>query len=134
MIVADTDVLIDALQGLPGLTDLVEDLLRGRRLATTAITRIELGVGAGSPSERDGVEALLASVPVLPLDAEAAAVASRVGASLRSAGSGIPMADLAIGGICLALDVPLLTRNRRHFERIEGLRLARADGTADPRA
>jgi predicted nucleic acid-binding protein len=30
---------------------------------------------------------------------------------------------LAIAGICLSLDLPLLTRNRRHFERIERLRL-----------
>lgn len=41
VIVAAADVLIDALQGLPGLTDLAEDLFRGRRLARTAITQIE---------------------------------------------------------------------------------------------
>lgn len=59
----------------------------------------------------------------LPLDAEAATLAVRAGASLRVSGATIPMADLAIGGICLSLGVPLLTRNRRHFDRIEGLRL-----------
>jgi tRNA(fMet)-specific endonuclease VapC len=124
LIVADTDVLIDALQGVTGIADLVEDLLRGRRLATTAITRVELGVGAANPGERRQVAALLASVPVLPLDAQAAERAAEVGAILRSSGRGIPMADLSIGGICLSLDVPLLTRNRTHFERIDGLRLA----------
>lgn len=124
MIVADTDILIDALQGIPVVTDRVEDLVRERRLATTSITRIELGVGATSKREEDRVTALLASLPVLPLDAEAAGLSAKVGASLRASGFGIPMADLAIGGICLALDVPLLTRNHRHFERIQGLRLA----------
>jgi tRNA(fMet)-specific endonuclease VapC len=124
LIVADTDVLIDALEGVTGITDLVEDLLRGRRLATTAITRVELGVGAATPGERRRVADLLASVPVLPLDAQAAERAGEVGACLRASGRGIPMADLSIAGICLSLDVPLLTRNWTHFERIDGLRLA----------
>lgn len=124
LIVADTDVLIDALQGIPGVTGLVEDLLRARRLTTTAITRIELGFGAVKKKEKAQVEALLASVPVLPLDAEAAALAAQLGASLRASGTIIPMADLATAGICLTLDVPLLTRNRRHFELIDALRLA----------
>jgi len=33
------------------------------------------------------------------------------------------MADLAIVGVCLELEAALLTRNRRPFERISGLRL-----------
>lgn len=124
MIVVDTDVLIDALQGRPSASAFVKDLLRSRRIATTAISRVELGAAASGSSERKQVEDLLAAIPVLPLDGEAASLAAEQGASLRRAGTSIPMADLAIGGICLSLDVPLLTRNRRHFERIEGLRLA----------
>jgi predicted nucleic acid-binding protein len=33
------------------------------------------------------------------------------------------MADSLIAGIALVNDLSLLTRNRKHFERIEGLRL-----------
>jgi tRNA(fMet)-specific endonuclease VapC len=33
------------------------------------------------------------------------------------------MADCLIAGIALAEDEALLTRNRRHFERVPGLRL-----------
>ncbi|TVP58580.1 MAG: type II toxin-antitoxin system VapC family toxin [Gemmatimonadales bacterium] len=127
LIVADTDVLIDALRGRAPAARAIEDLLRSRRLATTAITRLELGVGAQLATQRSAVTALLATMPVLPLDAEAAAVAARVGASLRTAGKAIPMADLAIAGICLTLDLSLFTRNRRHFERIDGLRLVEAE-------
>ncbi|MEX2529018.1 MAG: type II toxin-antitoxin system VapC family toxin [Gemmatimonadota bacterium] len=43
-------------------------------------------------------------------------------------GSPLPMADLAIAGICLELGASLLTRNRRHFERIEALRLEVVEG------
>lgn len=130
MIIADTDVLIDTLRGYAPVARTIEDLLRSRRLATTAISRLELGVGAQSDSHRTAVEALLAAVPVLPLDSDAAGIAARIGADLRSEGQAIPLADLAIAGICLGLDVPLLTRNREHFERITGLRLAELQGSA----
>jgi predicted nucleic acid-binding protein len=63
MIVADTDVLIDALRGEPVICDLIKNLLRERRLATTAITRLELGVGASSTQEKASVGAILAALP-----------------------------------------------------------------------
>jgi predicted nucleic acid-binding protein len=46
-----------------------------------------------------------------------------VGRRLAGKGLTLPMADLAIAGICLAMDRPLLTRNTKHFGRIEELRL-----------
>ena len=123
MIVADTDVLIDALRGEAAVAGLIAKLLRERRLATTAITRLELGVGASTAQEKASVDQLLAAIPVLALDAESAGLAAEVGASLRTAGQSVPFADLAIAGICLRLGAELLTRNRRHFERVEGLAL-----------
>jgi len=124
VIVVDTDILIDALEGRPVVTQVVEDLLRSRRIATTAISRIELGVGAATPEDRRRVESLIAAMPVLPVDGDAGRLAGERGAVLRAAGASIPLADLAIASVCLALDVPLLTRNQKHFRRIEGLRLA----------
>lgn len=123
MIVADTDVLIDALQGRDPSVRAVEELLRDRRLATTAITLLELGVGASTGPERDRIDRLLEALPVLAFDSEAAQLAAGIGAALRTEGRPIPTADLAVAGICLHLDVPLFTRNTRHFERVEGLRL-----------
>jgi tRNA(fMet)-specific endonuclease VapC len=124
LIIADTDVLIDALNGRPDVTPLIEDLLGARRLATMAITRLELGVGAGTPERWNRVRTLLSALPILPLDADSAGLAARIGATLQDRGQPLPMADLAIGGICLHFDAALLTRNHRHFGRIEGLRLA----------
>jgi len=124
VIVADTDILIDALEGRPAVAAVVEDLLRSRRIATTAISRIELGAGAVTPEEGRRVESLIAAIPVLPVDGEAGRLAGERGAVLRATGASIPLADLAIASVCLALDVPLLTRNQKHYRRIEGLRLA----------
>jgi tRNA(fMet)-specific endonuclease VapC len=65
---------------------------------------------------------------VLPFDREAADLAAEAASRLRSEGQPLPMADLAIAGICLDLEASLLTRNRRHFSRIEGLRLEVVEG------
>jgi len=71
-----------------------------------------------------GTPALLDAIPVLDFDAAAADHAANAGRALRDSGTPLPMADLAIAGICLSLEVPILSRNVRHFERIEGLEIA----------
>jgi predicted nucleic acid-binding protein len=40
---------------------------------------------------------------------------------LEGKGEGIGMADYRIAGICLSRSAILLTRNRRHYERVPGL-------------
>lgn len=72
----------------------------------------------------DIMRRLLDALQTLPLDREAADRAAQVRRRLEARGSGIGMADSLIGGIVLLHDGILLTRNRRHFERVEGLKLA----------
>jgi predicted nucleic acid-binding protein len=40
----------------------------------------------------------------------------------------IGLADILSAGICLSNNLPLLTRNVEHFNRVEGLRLVSPDG------
>jgi predicted nucleic acid-binding protein len=123
MTVADTDVLIDYLAG-QGEAAAVDGLLRRGALATTVISRFELLSGAKSTRQKNEVSALLAAVPSLSLDAPAADTASEIRRSLERSGNSIGMADSLIAGIAVTAGLPLLTRNRRHFERIPGLQLA----------
>ena len=123
MIVADTDVLIDALCG-EGEVERVVREIRAGALATTVISVFELLVGARTEAQRAHIDDLLAGIRILPLEAFASRRAAAVRRSLDSRGRGLPLADSLIAGICLEQDAPLLTRNRAHFERIEALRLA----------
>ena len=121
MKVADTDVLSDFLRGAePAASRVAEALEAGAALATT-ITRFELLAGARGKRQRAAVEALLAALPALPLDTAAADRAAGVRRELESRGDGIGMADSLIAGIVLTHGAQLLTRNRRHFERVPGL-------------
>ena len=124
MIVADTDVLIDFLAGRDPAAERVSEELQRGNLAATAITRFEMLSGARSARQLDVIVRLLDSVAAMPLDAAAADRAATVRRGLEREGRGIGMADSLIAGIVLNDGGVLLTRNRRHFERIEELQLA----------
>ena len=127
MILADTDVLIDYLAGVQPLTARMQTAFDQDRLATTAVTCFELLSGAREGNRGDRVRRLAAALLVLPLDREAAGRAAAVRQRLERAGQSIGMGDSLIAGIALAHSAPLWTRNRKHFERVEGLRLVEED-------
>lgn len=124
MTIADTDVLIDFLAGVePAAGQVAHELERGT-LCTTAVSRFELLCGVRGARQEAAVKELLAAIVTLPLDEEAADRAAKVQRSLERSGAPIGMADSLIAGIVLARGGVLLTRNRRHFERIGDLHLA----------
>lgn len=127
MIVADSDVLIDALRGRDPAAARIERELSTGALSTTAVSAFELRSGARSERAASQVDALLAPLTILPFDEEAANRAAEARRTLESAGNPIGMGDYLIAGICLARSAVLLTRNRSHFERVEGLSLGRLE-------
>ncbi len=123
MIVADSDVLIDSLRGRAPAAQRIALELRTGSLATTVVNAFELRSGAKTGRERKKVETLLEALAVLPLDEPATRAAARVRRDLEAQGRGIGMADYLVAGICLERSAILLTRNREHFGRVEGLTL-----------
>ena len=123
LIVADSDVLIDYLNDVNPGADRIESELRRRNLATTAVSRFEIVSGVRGERQRRRVESLLEFTLTLPLDGAAADWAARIRRSLESVGRKIGMADCLIVGIVLRHDGTLLTRNRREFDRVTGLRV-----------
>lgn len=130
MILADTDVLIDYLMGTQPMASQVLEYSESDTLQTSAITCFELLSGAKEGKRGDKVRHLVATIPVLPLDREAATRAAAVRQQLTRSGFSIGMADSLIAGIALANGLPLLTRNRKHFEHVEGLRLLALEESA----
>jgi tRNA(fMet)-specific endonuclease VapC len=123
MIVADSDVLIDFLAGHGPAADRVASELEARQLATTAVSRFELLAGARTPRQERAVRVLIDSLDALPVDRAAADRAAAIRRSLERRGAPLAMADCLIAGIVLQRGLRLLTRNVRHFERVEGLRV-----------
>jgi tRNA(fMet)-specific endonuclease VapC len=59
----------------------------------------------------------------LPLDVSAAMLAGEIYARLDRTEDRIGVQDALIAGICRRIDLPLATRNARHFRRVRGLGL-----------
>lgn len=124
----DTDVLVDLLRGRRPSVEAVkilEDSLA--ELATTAVTAFELYYGAlKSARVRENlnvVRELLDGLEVIELDEAVAELAARQLARLESLGQPIELADLFIGCAALSRGMTLVAWNVGHFRRIEGLRV-----------
>ena len=102
MIVADTDVIIDYLEGRGPGAEAVSQALRREQLQTTAVNYFELVSSARRRRVQEAVLAQLESIPVLPLDVDAARHAARVRRQLERSGIGIGMGDSLIAGVALA--------------------------------
>jgi len=129
--IADTDVLIDYLSAVNPSADRIAAELAYGSLATTAITRFDVLCGARNPRQKELIRELLALIPTLLLDEAAADRAAEIKRSLERSGTAIGMADTLIAGIVLVHSRVLLTRNRRHFERVAGLRIAAVSAQQD---
>ncbi|MFL5272295.1 MAG: type II toxin-antitoxin system VapC family toxin [Anaeromyxobacteraceae bacterium] len=124
MIVADSDVLIDFLRGRGAGARRVAKELATRSFGTTAITAFEIRSGARTARQRRSIDTLLEAMTVLSFGPEEARIAAEIRQQVESQGQPIGMADYMIAATCLATDGVLLTRNRKHFERIKDLKLS----------
>ncbi len=96
-------------------------------IAVSVITVYELQAGAEKCSnparESAKISVFLEPLHVLPYGCDSAAAAARIRAVLESRGLVIDPYDLLLAGHAFALDLILVTRNQREFQRVDGLRL-----------
>ncbi len=120
----DTDWAIDYLRDIVPVADRV-DALRHDGIALSIISLAELYEGRYVTRDPEGSErrlqAFLAGVTVLPLDDETCRVFGRERGRLRAAGMLISDMDLLIAATAAHHNLTVLTNNRTHFERIEGV-------------
>lgn len=79
------------------------------RALVSAVTGVELLIGARDSSAARRLSELLDLLPVVAADREVAMAAGRMGAEARSRGATIPVPDLLIAATAIWLDLPLLT-------------------------
>ncbi len=122
MMIADTDVLIDALRGKGAAERMRIEIATGQ-LATSVISVFELWSGARTDRDREAIERLLGALTLLPIEADDAREAAEIRREMEGRGLGIGTADYLIAGLCRRRSAMLITRNRSHFERVPGLKL-----------
>ncbi len=123
----DTDWVADWLKGQRDAVQLLARLAAQDRLAISIITYGEIydGIyyGRDPQNHERGFRQFLRSVDVLPLNRAIMRRFARIRGNLRAHGRGIPDPNILIAATAIEHGASLLTRNRRHFDRISDLTL-----------
>jgi tRNA(fMet)-specific endonuclease VapC len=121
----DTDFLIDISRNDKKAIDKINDLsIKGDILFTTTINMAEYYAGAFKSKAKDAVknaQEYLQQFSILTLDENASIWWGRLYNELKS--KSIGDRDLFIASIALTNKQVLITRNKKHFERVPGLKI-----------
>lgn len=122
----DTDWTIHYLNGKRGIVDQLT-ALRKEGLAISVISLAEVYEGVyyslDPKSSQEGLNNFLKLVSILPDSDEIAKIFGKVRGGLRKKGELIDNFDLMIASTAIHYDLTVLTNNRKHFERVEGLEI-----------
>lgn len=125
----DTASVIDLIRGRdPGVRQCFQNAVTsGQELVLSAVVMHELLSGVATSRdpavERARMTEALVGIPVVDLTAEDVELTSAVAGRLRRAGRPIGDLDTLIAGQALSRGWTVVTRNIKHFGRVEGLSL-----------
>jgi tRNA(fMet)-specific endonuclease VapC len=122
----DTDWVINYLRAQPAIVSRLGELQpQGLALSIISLAELYEGVFYSRDPDGDGQDLadFLRGVTVLGIDADIAQLFGRERGRLRAAGMLIGDFDLLIGATAVHYNLTLLTNNRNHFERIDGLQM-----------
>jgi tRNA(fMet)-specific endonuclease VapC len=122
----DTDWVIHYLNGRDDIVRRLDEL-QSQGLGLSVISLAELYEGIYHSTDPDGNEQdlndFLRGVQVIGIDEDACKLFGRERGRLRKAGQLIGDFDLLIAVTGLHYGLTVLTNNRQHFERVEGLQI-----------
>lgn len=120
-LLVDTDIFIDALKGIKPARDLFK--LKEVELYCSVLTKKELLSKEGlRDSERKEIITLLSKTKIFRIDDD---IASKFSFLLKQYGEKQEVfSDYVIAATAWAKNLPLMTRNKRHFEQIREIKLS----------
>ncbi len=122
----DSDWAIDYMHRREPVTSRLAELYpRGLGLSIVSLAELYEGEFSSSNPEREVflLREFLLGVEIIPLDDTICRIFARERSRLRASGDLIGDMDILIGATALRHDLTLLSNNRRHFERLDGLRI-----------
>lgn len=120
IILFDTDVLIDCARGVPQAVEVVKS--SEKKIGITAIVEMELLVGCRNNAERVALDRFLRPFTKIPVDEMISQEAVDLVRRYRLS-HGLLIADALIAATALVKELPLLTKNQKHFRVLPGLKL-----------
>lgn len=126
--IADTSFLVDIMKSDKDAIRKADEIEKtGNTIAVTSISIFELFVGVNlsikQEQERNKITRILNGLSTISFDEDSAIEAGRIFAQKRRSGLVIDPEDSMIAGICSRRNEILITRNIKHFQDIENVRI-----------
>ncbi len=129
MVILDTDLIVGVFRNDKDAMEKINNLQNlGVKMETTAINTFELFEGAFKSKTKDDslifVLNFLSNLEtVLPFDIVASRMAGKIMSELKQKGITLDQSDVMISAIAIKDEKVIVSRNTKHFRRIEGLKL-----------
>ncbi|MDB5023327.1 MAG: type toxin-antitoxin system VapC family toxin [Mucilaginibacter sp.] len=121
--VIDTGIFIEHLRAKDKLKSTLYNLPSDVEFFISSVTLYELYMGATTPEKENDIKLITEDLSILPFSDSVAVEAARIYHRLRLSNKMIEFRDIFISATCLVNDLPLVTLNRKHFDRIKGLKI-----------
>ena len=125
--IVDTDILIDYLRGKEKASKLLDHYKSEESVETTGINVFELYHGAykseNSTKQVSNPKGFLNRIRVHETSEDSMELAGKLAAELETEGEKIRAKDVLISGIALLENQSVLTYNKKHFKKVEELKL-----------
>jgi len=123
VILVDTSILIDYYRKTDKEKSIWINLVRqGYSFSVSAVTKYEIYAGS-TPNQVAFWDSIFQAITVMPLDEVSVDTAVTVNSSLKRKRKQIDLADLFIAATAIAHNLSFVTLNRKHFDRIDTLKL-----------
>src|SRR3989344_509256 len=127
MVCLETTFLVDFFRGNKNAIEKYTEIKESNesiRVAVPSITEIISGASLNIKNEeKEKAIEFFSNLEIVELNKESAILAGEIEAGLILSGETIGIIDIMIGAICLSNNETLLTRNKKHFEKIKNLEI-----------
>lgn len=123
--VVDTGVFLEYLGAADKSQTLLQSVTNESVLAISAITLYELYMAATTRDKLRDVQVLTKELLVLPVTDDVALNAAKIFQYLKRQENPIELRDILVAATAVVNDLPIMTLHRSHYERVEGLKIAK---------
>ena len=126
-ICVDSDVVIDYLRGKTRFQDVLPSAIEKYDCYIAPISAYELYYGGYYSGRVDKVDDVLNLFEILDCPRASIRKSAEIHVRLSKTGNSLDIKDILVAGTCIYFNLPLLTRNIKHFRRIKELSLVDVD-------
>jgi predicted nucleic acid-binding protein len=121
--VVDTNIFIEYLRAKDKLNTILLKLPDKIEMSISSITVYELFMGVNTEKKREEIQILTGDLNLLSFNYEIATKSAEIYNDLKYKNQLIEFRDIFIGATAIVNELPILTLNRKHFERIRGIKI-----------